>query len=784
MTNNNQSLGEPAAMGAHKAAHSANSAETTEQSESVNNNTNNSINEKFLKPYDSLNTESRIYKLWEDSSYFNPDHTPNTSGKNYCIIMPPPNATGALHIGHAMGLAIQDTLIRYHRMKGDKTLWLPGTDHAAIATQSKVEKIIKKEEGKSRYELGREELLRRIDEFVRNSQNNIFSQTRVMGASCDWSRLAFTLDDTRNLAVRTVFKKMYDDGIIYRGSRIVNWDPKGQTTISDDEIVYVEETAKFYYLQYGPFTIGTVRPETKFGDKYVVMHPDDPRYQEYKHGQKIDLEWINGPITATIIKDTSIDMSFGSGVMTITPAHSVTDFEISQRHHLDSEQIIDKTGRLLPISGEFSGMKIDEARAKIIDKLRQKGLIVKEEDYTHNIATAERTNGIIEPQIMEQWFINVNQEFTLPKSDIDGITDGETVSLKKLMLQVARTGQIKFEPGYSVDVYTHWIENLRDWCISRQIWYGHRIPVWYKGDEIYCDIEAPQGDGWVQDEDTLDTWFSSGLWTFSTLSWPKQTVDLEHFTPSDVMETGRDLIFFWVARMILMTTYCLGEIPFRTVYMHGMVRDAKGRKMSKSLGNGIDPIDVAQKFGADAGRMALMVGAAPGIDLNLSEDKIKGYKHFSNKLWNITRFVLTATQDFTYDKNFTAWTEADKKLIEERNNEIRLLTEELDNLKLHIAADRPYQYTWKIFADQIIEDSKQFFPYQKPEMNDADFANLVATIDPVARASRAQFLLHTLRTILITLHPFMPFVTEEIWQLVPQFHSDRKMLMIEPWPIL
>ncbi|HWA32327.1 MAG TPA: valine--tRNA ligase, partial [Candidatus Paceibacterota bacterium] len=593
------------------------------------------IDEKLLKPYDPGATEGKIYKLWEESGFFNPDVCMEKGviapdAKPFTIIMPPPNSTGVLHMGHALMLTLEDIMIRYKRMRGFRTLWLPGTDHAAIATQSKVEKEIKKKENKSRHDLGREELLRRINEFVEANRSTMTRQMRVMGASCDWSREAFTLDEKRSLAVRTMFKKMCDDGLIYRGNRIVNWDPKGQTTISDDEIIYKEEKTKFYYLKYGPFTIGTARPETKFGDKYVVMHPEDKRYADYKDGQKIELEWINGPITATVVKDEAIDMEFGTGVMTITPWHSVADFEIAERHGLDSEQIIDEYGKLLPIAGEFAGMKIAEARPKIVEKLREKGLLVKEEDYVHNIATAERTEGIIEPQIKLQWFVNVNKP----------IPARGNKTLKELMREPVEKADIKIIPDYFNKTYFHWIDNLRDWCISRQIWYGHRIPVWYRGEETYCGIEAPEGDDWKQDEDTLDTWFSSALWTFSTLGWPEQTQDLQIYHPTDVLETGYEILFFWVARMILMSQYALGEIPFHTVYLHGTVRDGKGIKMSKSLGNGIDPLDIAQKFGADAGRMALVVGTAPGTDSKISEEKIRGYKNFSNKIWNITRFVL------------------------------------------------------------------------------------------------------------------------------------------------
>ena len=544
------------------------------------------IHPKFLKPYNPTETEDRIYKLWEESGFFNPDiciekGITNKEAETFSMVLPPPNVTGTLHLGHAATLTIEDIMIRYARMQGKRTLWLPGTDHAAIATQTKVEKLLEKEEGKRKTDLGREEFLKRVEKFAQESHDTIINQCKKIGTSLDWSREAYTLDGKRNLAVRTAFKKMYDDGLIYRGHRIVNWDPKGQTVISDDEIVYKEEKTKFYYLKYGPFTIGTARPETKFGDKYVVMHPKDERYKEYKDGQKIDLEWINGPITATIIKDESIDMDFGTGVMTITPWHSAADFEIAEKHNLDKEQITDKYSKLLPIAQEFSGIKIKEAREKIIEKLQSKGLVEKIEDYTHNVATAERTEALIEPQIMNQWFINVNKP----------IKERDNKTLKELMLEAVRGKNINIIPDRFEKVYYNWIENLRDWCISRQIWYGHRIPVWYKKsmtnyelgitnekkEEIYCDINPPEDiENWEQDSDTLDTWFSSGLWTFSTLGWPDiKAKDFKDYHPTDVLETGYDILFFWIARMILMSTYLIGEIPFKTVYLHGIIRDSQ-----------------------------------------------------------------------------------------------------------------------------------------------------------------------------------------------------------------
>lgn len=759
--------------------------------------------DKYLKPYDPKSTEASIYTSWEESGLFNPDvcakegYVTDKSdeypeGKPFTMVLPPPNVTGTLHIGHASMLVIEDIMIRFERMRGKRTLWIPGTDHAAIATQSKVEAQIYKDEKKRRHEIGREELLKRVEDFASKSQNTIINQVKRMGASIDWSRLAFTLDKERELAVYTAFKKMYEDGLIYRGHRIVNWDPKGQTTISDDELVYVEEKTKFYYFKYGPFIIGTARPETKFGDKYVVMHPDDPRYKNYRHGQKFETEWINGPITATVIKDESIDMNFGTGVMTITPWHSTVDFDIATRHNLDKEQIIDKYGKLLPVAGEFAGMKITDARSKIVDKLRSKGLLATSEeinavllkksedgkpieneaDYIHNIATAERTGGIVEPQIMNQWFINVNKEFSLVKPPeggigIDKIKPGTKVTLKTLMRTVVENGQTEIMPERFSKVYFHWINNLNDWCISRQIWYGHRIPVWYKGEEIHCDVLPPKGSDWVQDEDTLDTWFSSGLWTFSTLGWPDQKKFAEnrlkyHYHPNSVLETGYDILFFWVARMILMSTYLLGEIPFSKVYLHGLVRDAKGQKMSKSIGNIIDPLDVADKYGTDAVRMSLIVGTGPGNDLKMSEDKIRGYKNFANKIWNVTRFVLTNTEDFAMSSDAPA----DKEFMEF----VADINSEMEKMNYHLAADKLYQYFWHTFADKTIEEAK---------------ASLVPEANPDARRNTQAKLMNTLVTLLKLLHPFMPYITEEIWKDIPvgvPGKSKSNMMMVEKWP--
>ncbi len=739
------------------------------------------VPEDFLKPYNSAEKEAPILELWEKSGYADPDvciekGITRADAETFSIVLPPPNVTGTLHMGHAAMLAIEDILIRYHRMRGYKTLWIPGTDSAAIATQSKVEEALYKEEKKTRHDIGRENLLERIDIFTEASKEIIIDQTKRMGSSLDWSRYAYTMDAPRYQAVMTAFVRMYEAGLIYRGDRIVNWDPKLQTTVSDEEIEYKEQTDPFYYLQYGPFRIGTVRPETKFGDKYVVMHPDDERYSQYKHGETIDLEWINGPITATVIKDKAADMEFGSGVMTITPAHSGIDFEIAQRHSLDIEPVIDDRGILLPIAGEFAGMHIKKARLAIVEKLREKGLLVKtDEKYVHNVATNSRGGGMIEPQIKRQWFIGVNKEFTIPDSKIPGIESGSTTTLKEVMRAAVENGGVEIVPDHFKKTYFHWIDNLRDWCISRQIWFGHRIPAWFrpKADqpgadpEIYVGLERPEGEGWEQDPDTLDTWFSSGLWTFSTLGWPENTPDLQTYHPMSVLETGYDILFFWVARMVLMSGFLLGRVPFRRVYLHGLVRDGQGRKMSKSLGNIINPLDMIEKYGADATRLSLIIGAQIGNDLKLAEDRVRGYKHFANKVWNITRFVLESTvgnPDTGFDPR-AAMTDDDAEKVREVHRLAAEISANMDAFRLDLAADAVYHFVWHRFADEIIEESKA----------------VLKASDAAARASAQRMLSEVLVISLKLLHPFMPFVTESIWQQLP--HKDSDLLMVAKWPL-
>ena len=691
------------------------------------------------KNYDPAEVEPRIYKLWKESGIFNPDNLPGERTKSYTIIMPPPNVTGILHMGHALMLTIEDIMIRFKRMQGFKTLWLPGTDHAAIASQAVVEKELHKKESKSRYDLGREEFLKRVNDFVSEKQRTILAQMRTMGCSCDWSRLAYTLDEPRSLAVRTIFKKMYDDGLIYRGNRVVNWDPKGQTTISDDEIVYEERSAKLYTFKYSkdfPIPIATTRPETKLGDTGVAVHPDG-KYKKYI-GQEFSADFCGEKLNIKVVGDESVDQEFGTGAVGLTPAHSMIDWEIAQRHGLPAKQIINEYARMTVGGEAIKDKKTTEARETVVAWLREQGLLEKEEDIKQNVATAERTGGIVEPLPKLQWFLNVNKEIS-----------GRGKTLKEIMREPVAGGKIKIMPEHYEKIYFHWIDNLRDWCISRQIWFGHRIPVWYWNEEIYCGIEGPTGDGWEQDPDTLDTWFSSGLWTFSTLGWPEKTKDLAVYHPTDVLETGTDILFFWVARMILMAGYALDDIPFHTVYLHGLVRDAKGQKFSKSLGNGIDPMDVAKKFGTDAGRMALIIGNTAGTDLRLSEDKIKGYKNFANKLWNIARFILA--QENTG--------QIDDVLKKEFDTLAKDITMDMENYRFYLAAEKIYHYVWHRLADELIEKSKS-----KKEMTGT--------------------LYYILENSLKLLHPFMPFITEEIYGKLPSptGGANKQLLMIESWP--
>ena len=717
--------------------------------------------------YDIKEVETRISKAWEDSGLFNPDicieqGKTDADAEPFSIVLPPPNVTGVLHIGHAYEDALQDVAVRYARMQGKRTLWVPGTDHAAIATQAKVEKELSKTEKKSRFDLGREEFLKRVNDFAKASHDTIVKQVKRLGASLDWTREAYTLDEKRSKGVRTAFKTMYDLGLIYRGNRIVNWDPKGGTVISDDEVQHEERTATLYTFRYDknfPIAVATTRLETKFGDTAVAVHPSDERYKQYV-GKEYDAVFCGEPIHIKIIADESVEKDFGTGALGVTPAHSMIDWEIAERHKIPAKQVIDERGKMT-VDGIVNGKKTEEARMLVAEELRKNGLMEKEEDVVQNVSIAERTGAIIEPLPKLQWFVAVDKPFA-HGSGFLGIGT-KTTTLKKLMYNAVASGKVKFTSERFEKTYFHWIDNLRDWCISRQIWFGHRVPVWYKGNEIYSGVEAPAGDGWEQDPDTLDTWFSSALWPFSTLGWPEQTPDLKTYFPNSLMAPGYEILFLWVARMILMAGVLLHDVPFMTVLIHGIVRDSKGQKFSKSLGNGIDPLILADTYGADALRMALIVGAPVGNDVKFDEQRVKGYRNFSTKIWNIARFIHmnkpagSASESLKNNEKPRDGGE----YIKEFNTLKKDVTAHIEAYEYHLASEKAYHYIWHTLADKIIEE-------QKAKLRDGSAAEKEAAY---------RLLEHLLLESLKMLHPFMPFVTEAVYQI---FRPGR-MLMVERW---
>lgn len=701
------------------------------------------------KAYEAKQYEDGIYAAWEQSGLFNPDNLPGERTEPFSIVLPPPNVTGTLHMGHAVMLAIEDIMVRFERMRGKRALWIPGTDHAAIATSTKVENILFKTEGKTRHDIGREAFLKRVEKFAQDSHDTIVNQSKKMGASLDWSREAYTLDAARNHAVNVAFKKMYDDGLIYRGHRVVNWDPVGQTTISDIEIVYKEVEATLYTFRYAkdfPIAISSTRPETKVGDTAVAVHPDDERYVAFVGKTFENISFAGTTIRITVIADREVDPAFGTGALGVTPAHSLIDADIAARHSLAMKQVIGEDGRMTEAAGPLvAGQTTKEARETVAAWLREQGLIEGEEKTTQNLATAERSGGVVEPIPMLQWFIAVSKEFE---------RHGKTVTLKTLMRDAVESGKTKIMPERFEKTYFQWADNVRDWNISRQLWFGHRIPVWYRGEEIFVGTEAPEGEGWTQDPDTLDTWFSAGMWTFTTLGWPNlDSADLKTYHPTSVLETGYDILFFWVVRMVLMTTYLMDEVPFKTVYLHGLVRDEQGRKMSKSLDNIIDPLDMIAKYGADATRLSLVIGSTPGNDSKLSEEKIAGYRNFTNKLWNISRFVLS-----TADENVVAGTEsktlADRWILSRLDATLASVTKKLAAYEFSAAGEELRDFTWNDFADWYLEIAK--------------------TQD---RAATDPILLRILETVMKMWHPFMPFVTEQVWS---SFKGTT--LMVEAWP--
>jgi valyl-tRNA synthetase len=725
------------------------------------------------KAYEPKKYEDEMYARWEASGFFNPDvcvekGVTAADAAPFSIVLPPPNVTGTLHMGHAAMLAIEDVMIRYARMKGMKTLWVPGTDHAAVATESKVEGLLIKDEGfvKPKEQLGREAFLDRVKQFAKESHDTIVNQSKKMGASLDWSREAYTLDEPRNLAVRTVFKKMYDDGLIYRGYRVINWSVKGQSTCSDDELVYVERPAKLYTFKYSknfPISIATTRPETKVGDTAVAVNPEG-RWKQFI-GQEFTVENVGQTghtLKIKIIGDAGVDDSFGTGALGVTTAHSPTDFDIYLRQKAAGNdigliQVIGEDGKMTAAAGsEYAGLTVFEAREKFVAFLRDNGLLEAEEDTVQNAGTSDRFKDVVEPLPKTQWFVDVNKKFTLPVSHIDGIENGAQVSLKELMQQVVKNKQIEILPDRFEKTYFYWIDNLRDWCISRQIWFGHQIPVWYRGEEMYVGVEAPSGEGWMQDPDSLDTWFSAGLWSFSALGWPNEGVDFKTFHPTSVLETGYDILFFWVARMILMTTYTLGDVPFKQVYLHGLVRDEQGRKMSKSLGNIIDPLDMIEKYGTDATRLSLLMGGTPGNDMKLSEEKIAGFRNFTNKLWNISRFMLLNIPEPKKDiEKPVAVSLSDKWILGQLEAVTYKVSYALEKHNFSFAGETLRDFTWNELADWYLEIAK-------------------------IEGKKENILNFILNTLLKMWHPFMPFVTETIWKEV---YGEESMLMVEQWPV-
>ncbi|KKS82150.1 MAG: Valine-tRNA ligase [Parcubacteria group bacterium GW2011_GWD2_43_10] len=699
------------------------------------------------KAYLPQNYETQIYRQWEQSGFFNPDNLLK-KGEPFSISLPPPNATGILH-------AIQDLMIRYWRLRGRAALWLPGEDHAAIATQNVVEKKLHKKDGKNRYDYGRDEFIKRVNEFIASSRSTIRDQIKAMGASCDWSRERYTLDEGLSRAVREVFVRMYHDGLIYRGKRIVNWCYRCGTTLADDEVEYKEQKTPFYYLKYGPITISTARPETKVLDKVIIVHPDDKRYQGYI-GKSFDVPWIDGMVKATVVADKVAEMETGTGAMTITPAHSFVDFELAQKYGFEIVDIIGPDGKLTANAGKFAGLNVKEARIAILDELKKKDLVEKiDEEYIHNLSICYRCGTPVEPLPSEQWFVAVDKPFKR------GLFHRTT--LKKLAIAAVSTGKIKIVPERFAKIYDHWMKNLHDWCISRQIWFGHRVPAWkciscgewFVGQAKPSTCLKCKASNLEQDPDTLDTWFSSSLWTFSTLGWPDKTKDLATYHPTSVMETGYDILFFWIARMVLMTQYSLGDIPFRTVYLHGLVRDKQGRKMSKSLGNGIDPIAMIDKYGADALRLSMIIGTTPGNDFRLYDEKIAGYRNFVNKLWNIVRFANLTAELKIVEIPPEAKTLADKWILSRFARVADLVTKKIESYSFSEAGEALYDFTWHELADWYLE---------------------VAKIE----GNKQKILSYLITQLLKLWHPFTPYVTETLWR--ETFGEAAGLLMVQSWP--
>ena len=689
--------------------------------------------------YNHLEVEKDKYKTWKDLGYFK---SGNTDKLPYCIVIPPPNVTGKLHIGHAYDTSIQDVIIRYKRMQGYDCLWLPGMDHAAIATEAKVVKRLK-EQGIDKYEYGRENFLKACWDWTKEYSDNIRNQWAKLGLSVDYSKERFTLDKGLNDAVTKVFVDYYNKGLIYRGERIINWDPVAMTALSNEEVIYKEDKGAFYHLKYyledsnNYLEVATTRPETLFGDVAVIVNPKDKRYQKYI-GKNVILPVVNKKIP--VLADMHADMEFGTGVVKVTPAHDPNDYEVGLRHNLERVVVMNKDATMNGLCGKYAGMTREECRNTLVNDLKEEGILIRVEEITHNVGHSERTDAVVEPYLSKQWFVKMR-----PLAD------------KVLENQKNKDTKVNFIPERFEKIMNHWMEITYDWCISRQLWWGHRIPAWYKGDEVYVGEEAPKGEGWVQDEDVLDTWFSSALWPFSTLGYPNNTEDFKRYFPTDCLVTGYDIIPFWVNRMTFQSLEINGVRPFKDCIVHGLVRDAMGRKMSKSLGNGIDPMDMIKDYGADALRYYLVTDCAFGTDLRFDIEKIKSTWNFINKLWNASRFVLMNIESLK-ELDFSTLNEADKWILTRYENIVKSTIKHMDKYEFNLVGSEVYNFIWNDFCSNYIEMAK-------------------FSLDNISTLST---LYKVLLGIIKIMHPFMPFVTEEIYSMLPI--KDNKSIMISNYP--
>lgn len=710
------------------------------------------MSKELAKAYEPREVEDRIYDFWLQGGYFHAEVDPEK--KPYTIVIPPPNITGQLHMGHALDETIQDILIRFKRMQGYSALWLPGTDHASIATEAKIVEAMKKE-GLTKEDVGREGFLERAWDWKAKFGGRIVEQLKKLGSSCDWERERFTLDEGCSEAVKEVFVRLYEKGLIYRGERIINWCPHCKTSISDAEVEFDEHDGNFWHLRYpltdgtGELRLATTRPETLLGDTAVAVHPDDERYQAYV-GKTVTLPLVGREIP--VVADEYVEMDFGTGVVKITPAHDPNDFEVGLRHNLPVINVMDEGAVINENGGKYQGMTREEARKAIVKDLDEGGYLVKVEPIKHNVGSCYRCGTVVEPRVSKQWFVKMEP-------------------LAKPAIDVVREGKIRLIPERMEKIYYNWMENIKDWCISRQLWWGHRIPAWYCADcgETIVAKNTPEkcpkcgGSHLHQDEDTLDTWFSSALWPFSTLGWPEKTPELSYFYPTDTLVTGYDIIFFWVARMIFSGLEHMGDIPFKTVFFHGLVRDAQGRKMSKSLGNGIDPIEVIEKYGADALRFTLVTGNSPGNDMRFTEEKLESSRNFANKIWNAARFIHMNIDGFDVKNELPeSLTLEDQWIVSALNTVTKEVTENLEKYELGIAVQKLYDFIWDQFCDWYIELAK---------------TRLMAK-DETSVGAR-QVLVWTFTSILKLMHPFMPYITEEIWQTMPH---EGEALMVADYP--